>query len=123
MSDRDHVRDAIRRGLVSEEEAAALLSHWPLWRRPSQCPPPGEWRGWLLMGGAGSGKTRPGSEWCWEKGRAGAKRLHLLGRTYADVRDTMIQGESGIQACARRGERGWIMSFPRRGGGYLVVSR
>lgn len=104
MSDRDHVRDAIRRGLVSEEEAAALLSHWPLWRRPSQCPPPGDWRGWLLMGGAGSGKTRPGSEWVWEKARAGAKRLHLLGRTYADVRDTMIQGESGIQACARRGE-------------------
>ena len=37
--------------------------------------------------------------------RRGARRIALIGATAADVRDVMVEGESGILACARDGER------------------
>lgn len=50
-----------------------------------------------LVGGRGSGKTRTGSEWIRHRvGRGRPVIFGLVGRTAADVRDTMIQGESGI---------------------------
>lgn len=48
------------------------------------------------MAGRGFGKTRCGAEWILERVEAGARRIHLVGATAADVRDTMIEGESGI---------------------------
>lgn len=52
-----------------------------------------------------SGKTRAASEWVHERVRAGhAKRIALLGRTSADVRDVMVQGSAGLIATARPGE-------------------
>jgi phage terminase large subunit-like protein len=51
----------------------------------------------LLLGGRGAGKTRTAAElvrhWV-ESGQA--RRIGLIGATAADVRDTMIQGPSGI---------------------------
>jgi hypothetical protein len=51
----------------------------------------------LLLGGRGAGKTRTAAElvrhWV-ETGQAG--RIGLIGATAADVRDTMIEGPSGI---------------------------
>lgn len=51
-----------------------------------------------LVGGRGSGKTRTGSEFIRERlaDRTGPVRFALVGRTAGDVRDTMIQGESGL---------------------------
>ena len=46
----------------SEDEARALLYDWETWARPEQIWPSGDWRTWLLLGGRGSGKTRPGAE-------------------------------------------------------------
>ena len=43
-------------------EAEALVHAWPLWARPSQLAPQGDWRVWLLMAGRGFGKTRAGAE-------------------------------------------------------------
>jgi len=85
----------------AEEEATALAARY-FWRghaRPKQLPPPGNWRVWLVCTGRGWGKTRAGAEWVRaevESGRRG--RLALVGRTAADARDVMIEGESGLLA-------------------------
>ena len=81
-------------------EQEALLYDWRLWARPSQLPPPGDWLTWLIMTGRGWGKTRVGAETVrtWIEGGE-ASRIALVGRTPADVRDTMVEGESGILAC------------------------
>ena len=82
---------------LSAEEARAVWHDWSLWARPSQLPPATDWRVWLILAGRGFGKTRSGAEWVRaqvEQGRAG--RIALVGATAADVRDTMIEGESGL---------------------------
>lgn len=54
----------------------------------------------LFVGGRGAGKSRTGSEWVRDKidhKPPGAKlRFALASRTSADVRDTIINGESGL---------------------------
>jgi phage terminase large subunit-like protein len=51
------------------------------------------------MGGRGSGKTKTGARWTNNRARDNPGCIiALLGRTVADVRDVMIQGESGIIA-------------------------
>ena len=39
--------------LLGASEAATLYYDWSLWARPSQRPPKGQWRVWLLMAGRG----------------------------------------------------------------------
>jgi phage terminase large subunit-like protein len=77
---------------------------WEDIARPEQIPPVGDWLVWLFLAGRGAGKTRSASEWVLEKARTPGMRIALVGRTPADVRDVMIEGESGIIACARPGE-------------------
>lgn len=82
-----------------EEDAAELLYDWPLWARPNQLPPAGEWSKWLAMAGRGWGKTRVGAEWVRAEVAAGrATRVALVAPTAADARDVMVEGESGILA-------------------------
>jgi phage terminase large subunit-like protein len=50
----------------------------------------------LMLAGRGSGKTRTGSEWIREKSKNPRARFALVGRTVADVRDVMVQGDSGL---------------------------
>ena len=84
---------------LSHEDALALLYDWPFWAREKQMPPDGQWFAWLLMAGRGFGKTRTGAEWVrWKVERGGARRVALVARTAADVRDVMVEGESGILA-------------------------
>jgi len=81
--------------------ADALEHDWASNARPSQLPPPGEWRFWLLLAGRGFGKTRAGAEWVRSLAESGAaKRIALVAPTAADCRDVMIEGESGILAIA-----------------------
>ena len=80
--------------------AAALSTGWHTIARPEQLPPPGDWSIWLVMAGRGFGKTRTGAEWTIEQIARGKKRIALLGPTAADVRDTMVEGESGVLACS-----------------------
>jgi phage terminase large subunit-like protein len=55
-----------------------------------------------MLGGRGAGKTRAGAEWlrALVLGRGGkhsaAERIALVGETLADVRDVMVNGESGL---------------------------
>lgn len=79
--------------------AEALESDWQSIARPEQLPPEGKWSTWLILAGRGAGKTRTGAEWT--RGLAEAAtvpRIALVGPTAADVRDTMVEGESGILA-------------------------
>lgn len=68
--------------------------------RPEQVAPPGDWRTWLIMAGRGFGKTLAGAS---DLARYGldhpGSRLAIVARTYADVRDTCIEGESGLLSC------------------------
>src|SRR5215212_11292226 len=87
-------------GRLSAQEKAKLPHQWRGWRaRPNQLAPEGDWRVWLILAGRGFGKTRAGAEWVREQvesNRAG--RIALVGETLADVRDVMIEGESGLLA-------------------------
>lgn len=67
--------------------------------RAAQRPPNWEWDAWLLLAGRGFGKTRTGAEWSISKARE-QERGALIGPTAADTRDILIEGESGIMACA-----------------------
>jgi len=74
---------------------------WAEIARPEQLPPDGDWLLWLYMAGRGAGKTRAAAEW--SHGLALANpgcRIALVGRTPADVRDVMIEGDSGILTIA-----------------------
>jgi len=83
-----------------------LLRRWDVWGRPEQQPPPGEWRTWLILAGRGWGKSRTGAEWVRAMATRGrARRIALVARTAADVRDVLIEGESGLLAIHRADER------------------
>jgi phage terminase large subunit-like protein len=96
-----------------EEQLAQLLEApeeepRPEWReiaRPNQLPPDWAWRVWMILAGRGWGKTRTGGEQVLTWVREGYKRIALVGETVADVRDVMIEGESGIMNIALPHER------------------
>lgn len=97
----DDERRALLDGL-SDDDCRDLLYDWRTWARDSQLPPPGDWRTWLILAGRGFGKTRTGAEWVRGEVEANRRgRLALIGATAADVRDVMVEGESGILATAR----------------------
>lgn len=90
---------------MSAEEAGWLAHHWPLWARADQLAPTGDWTTWLVLGGRGAGKTRAGAEWVRAAVRRGVGRIALVGETYADVREVMVEGPSGLRAIAPPSER------------------
>jgi phage terminase large subunit-like protein len=86
--------------------ADALDTDWRSLARPEQLPPDGDWSTWLYSGGRGTGKTRAGSEWV--RGQAEAatvSRIALVGPTASDVRDVMVEGDSGILAICPNSNR------------------
>lgn len=97
-----------------EDECARLLDEWQFWARPKQLAPAGDWFCWLIMAGRGFGKTRLGSEWV--RGRVegttpltappGApRRIALLSKTFSDVREVMLEGDSGLISISPSGLR------------------
>lgn len=86
---------------LTEDEKLALLYDWHFWARPKQIMPDDDfWRIVFLKTGRGFGKTLTGAqrvrERCEEDPRA---RFMLVGPTRLDVRETMIEGETGILQC------------------------
>lgn len=69
-------------------------------RADQRAPADADWDYWALFAGRGFGKTRTGAEWVIDQARV-HPRGALVGPTAADVRDIMVEGESGILACAR----------------------
>ncbi len=101
---------------LTDAQALMLDREWTHWAAPSQLPPPGDWRVWLLMAGRGFGKTRAGAEWVRAVAARGPHdvRIALVGPTAHDVRTVMIEGDSGVLACARDHERPhWEASIGR----------
>lgn len=90
---------------LSTEAQAALKWDWTFWARPNQLVPEGDWSTWLILAGRGFGKTRTGAEtirdWvCGDTPLAPGryKQIALVGETTGDVRNVMVEGESGLLA-------------------------
>jgi len=71
----------------------------------NQIPPSGAWHTWLFLGGRGAGKTRAGAEWVRGRILEGARRVALVGPTFSDVREVMIEGVSGLRSIGPPDER------------------
>jgi phage terminase large subunit-like protein len=98
--------DDLRRDLTQEDlERLAYL--WSFWRRPNQARPDGmgdRYRIWFLKAGRGFGKTKTGAETTREMIDS-VERIALVAPTAADVRDVMVEGESGLLSVFPRSER------------------
>ena len=70
-----------------------------------QIPSAGDWRTWLLLGGRGSGKTFAGASWLHHMAIGQTVRLALVGPTLHDVREVMVEGDSGLRAVAPRSQK------------------
>jgi phage terminase large subunit-like protein len=96
---KERLRDGLR------AKVAAARARQRSWltseRRPAQILPPlaSEWLVWLILAGRGWGKTRTGAETVadWAREHPGC-RIALIAITFADGRDTMVEGESGLLA-------------------------
>ncbi len=107
---------------LSPAEMRFVLSDWPTFAHDHQLPPQSNWRVWLLMGGRGAGKTRAGAEWvkamaCGEAWQSHARRrnsgfsgrIALVGETFSDVREVMVEGVSGLLSIHAKADRPtWI---------------
>ena len=85
-----------------------LLWDWSVWGRPEQQAPDGDWAVWMYLAGRGAGKTRAAAEWVREQAKyttTGQRRFALVARTAADVRDVIVEGESGILNVSPPSER------------------
>jgi phage terminase large subunit-like protein len=86
---------------LSQAAQQHLLHSWDLWAHAGQYPDASDWRVWMILAGRGFGKTRAGAEWV--KAAAAANphwRIALVGATLDDVRQVMIEGQSGLLAIA-----------------------
>jgi phage terminase large subunit-like protein len=106
--------DAPEEALDDHLVTPADWKRWPLWAkmrllrrlrtegagRPEQYVDPTlQWYIWCMSGGRGSGKSDEASRWSAEDAlRLDRIRFALVGRTFADVRDTMFEGETGLLA-------------------------
>lgn len=85
-----------------------LVWDWKSWGRPEQIAPDGDWNIWIYLAGRGAGKTRAAAEWVRETAKytnTGQRRFALVARTAADVRDVIVEGESGIMNVTPPSER------------------
>ena len=92
----------------AQAEQANRFDHW---RTAGQAPPPhlpggGPWRTWLIVGGRGFGKTRAGAEWVLARAREGGPgtRIALVAGSVDKARRVMVEGASGLLACAQMGD-------------------
>jgi len=102
---------------LTRRDIDALNRDWQTWARADQLPPAraqggAEWTIWLVLGGRGAGKTRTGAEWVRRMalgdsrtGAAPVGRIALVGETFADVREVMIDGISGLLSIHGKDER------------------
>ncbi len=89
--------DSLRNLPATNMHSIASRMRWLKQARPQQLTPPGNWRIWLILAGRGWGKTRTGAEdiahyVLWNPG----VRVGVIAPTYADARDTCVEGESGL---------------------------
>ncbi len=97
----DAEREELARQLAPHELAALGSYYWEGWARDEQLPPREAWRTWLICAGRGFGKTRAGAEWVRDVARNdGNARIALVGASLTEVRNVMVEGDSGVLAAA-----------------------
>jgi len=92
-------RDELRRRVLalSNSERRALAYSWDFFARPAQQEPTIPYQVWLILGGRGFGKTLTGAQYVRSMVESGrARSVALIAPTAADIRDTMVEGISGI---------------------------
>lgn len=92
---------------LTEIEAQQMFYEWEYWARPNQQIPEGmgdRFRIWFFRAGRGAGKSRSGAEACRAMCET-VERIALVAPTAADVRDVMIEGDSGIMSVFPPGQR------------------
>jgi len=97
--------DAVRAMNDAEwAEVSKVLQAWFPTGRPEQKPDPDlDWLVFAYVAGRGAGKTRSGAEWVAEQALEHPRtRWAVVAPTSADVRDTCIEGESGLGSVLRR---------------------
>lgn len=88
---------------------------WPH-ARTEQRAPDGDWNVWLICAGRGYGKTRAGAEWLADNALGNPNtRWAVVAATFGDMRDTCIEGESGLLAAlrARIPDHDWSKAWNR----------
>ena len=98
---------------LTQAQAEYLLWDWRYWARPTQMRPgtPGaaidrkDWRFWLCQCGRGWGKSKVGAETTREWAQDPNERILIVGPTATDIRETMIEGPSGILSCYPPGNK------------------
>jgi phage terminase large subunit-like protein len=99
--------------LMTPEEQRDYYQIWDFHARPNQRLPGtrkaaikrADWLFWLLLAGRGFGKTRTGAEAVREWARDPRERILLIAPTAADVRETMLEGPSGLLTCYPDGQK------------------
>lgn len=90
----------------TEEDHARLLYDANFWLRPEQIIPEGDWFMYALIAGRGFGKTLTASQWIRRMAiEHPGCRIAIAGRTVSDVRNVMVNGESGVLAVHPEDER------------------
>jgi len=90
----------------TDEDFEKLKYDANFWLRPEQKVPDGDWSITALVAGRGFGKTLTASHWIRRKALENPGcRIAIAARTVADVRNTMILGESGVLAVHAPDER------------------
>lgn len=88
------------------EQLEALEYDWNFLGRKNQFVPEGDWHIFAICAGRGFGKTLALSQWVrYVALTYPGCRIGIAGRTSADVRDTIVMGESGILAVHHPDER------------------
>lgn len=98
---------------LNDQEAEYFHYTWRVHARPEQITPGTEgaavqrtdWLIWLILAGRGWGKTQTGAQAIRERAQDRDARIMIVGPTTADVRDTMIEGPSGLLSCYPYHER------------------
>lgn len=87
--------------LIAAIKAHKQTAWWNGVARPNQLPPRSAWQLWLILAGRGFGKSRAVNEWAIEQARRyPGSRGALVAATAGDVRDVVVEGESGIMNIA-----------------------
>jgi len=86
-----------RRSRLTRAELEIAQRSWRTNANPAQREPRRDWSTWLALGGRGSGKTWLGAGWTVEQALDG-RRIALVGASFDQIREVMIEGPSGIRA-------------------------
>lgn len=95
-----------REEILADLDMEQLEFDWSFWGRPEQhLPDHPDWNILLALAGRGFGKTRASSEAVRDWAKTPGIRIGLVARTAAEVRDIIVEGDSGILNISPPSER------------------